>query len=298
MKQLLIAGAALAVLAPASAFAQEHEHRGGWTGGSQGQATPAPPAPSSPAPLPPQTGGYVPHIQPPPPHGGYRPGQPSPWVGQWGGPWAGHAYRPGQPQTVPPQPPPPGQPTQPSAVNGAWRGYTGGQGGQDRWQGRGYQPGQPGNWQGRGFVSPGATYPPGVRDAEHRDWDHRGEDHRGWDRRGDDHRGWDRDGDRRPGYWRGERGRPYSWGGRTLYRFRVEPYRWPQGYGYYGHRWRVHERLLPIFLSPEYFISDVWAFGLEPPPPGLIYIRVGADILLVDQYSGEIIEVIPDVFYW
>lgn len=116
----------------------------------------------------------------------------------------------------------------------------------------------------------------------------------------------DRNGDGRPdaragqrfrgGWYSGER-RPFSYNGRTFYRFRAEPYRWPST-RYQNYRWSRGARLPSFLLLPDYFITDYYAFGLQPAPYGYQWVRVGYDVLLVNVYSGEIVDVVPGVFYW
>ena len=38
-------------------------------------------------------------------------------------------------------------------------------------------------------------------------------------------------------------------------------------------------------------------YGLPYPPPGTVWVRYGDDALLIDQYTGEIVEVIYGLFY-
>ncbi len=37
--------------------------------------------------------------------------------------------------------------------------------------------------------------------------------------------------------------------------------------------------------------------GLEAPPPGCVWVRYGPDLLLVQRYSGQIVDVIYGAFY-
>ena len=63
-------------------------------------------------------------------------------------------------------------------------------------------------------------------------------------------------------------------------------------------RWSIRQRLPSIFLTRSYFISNFYDMGLPYPPPGADWVRVGADALLVDTYTGEILDVAYDAFYW
>jgi len=82
---------------------------------------------------------------------------------------------------------------------------------------------------------------------------------------------------------------------RSARRFHVAPYRAPAGF--YVHHWIFGE-----FLPQPYWVRDYWllnfaAYGLPPPPYGAVWVRVGGDALLIDEYSGEVITVEYDVFY-
>ena len=37
--------------------------------------------------------------------------------------------------------------------------------------------------------------------------------------------------------------------------------------------------------------------ALDPPPPGTVWVRYGNDALLIDRYSGEVIQVVYGIFY-
>jgi Ni/Co efflux regulator RcnB len=43
-------------------------------------------------------------------------------------------------------------------------------------------------------------------------------------------------------------------------------------------------------------VADYWLFGLEIPPAGYEWVRVGADALLVNIVDGEILQVEYGVF--
>lgn len=101
----------------------------------------------------------------------------------------------------------------------------------------------------------------------------------------------------RGGWYSGDR-RPFNYNGRTFYRFRADPYRWGGYERYQNYRWTRGAFLPRYFLLPDYFITDYYAFGLEPAPYGYQWVRVGYDVLLVNQYTGQIVEVVPGVFYW
>ena len=78
-------------------------------------------------------------------------------------------------------------------------------------------------------------------------------------------------------------------------RFRAPAYRPPQGF--FARRWTFGERLPPSFWVRDYWLLDYFDFGLPPPPPGTLWVRVGSDALLIDRFDGEIVEVVYNVFY-
>jgi Ni/Co efflux regulator RcnB len=92
---------------------------------------------------------------------------------------------------------------------------------------------------------------------------------------------------------------PFAVGGRTFYRYRAAPYVFPPAYrGWEHHGWRRGEFLPAFFFSPSYFISDWWAYGLWAPDYGYQWIRVGADALLINLATGEVVDVAPGIYYW
>jgi len=81
----------------------------------------------------------------------------------------------------------------------------------------------------------------------------------------------------------------------AVHRFHAGPYGAPPGWHY--QRWVFGERLPAIYFAPAFWISDFLAFDLLAPPDGYVWVRYGPDALLIDQYSGEIIQVDYGVFY-
>lgn len=138
----------------------------------------------------------------------------------------------------------------------------------------------------------------GLIDRRYRDADRDGiPNYRDRDRNGDgrpDYRAGQR---YRGGWYAGER-RAFNYNGRTFYRFRAEPYRWGAYSRYQNYRWSRGALLPRFFLVPDYFITDYYAFGLQPAPYGYQWVRVGFDVLLVNAYTGQIVEVVPGVFWW
>ncbi|MES2255756.1 MAG: RcnB family protein [Pseudomonadota bacterium] len=122
-------------------------------------------------------------------------------------------------------------------------------------------------------------------------------------RRDFDRSGPDRRDVRRPDFnnGRGDRRRDYSnfrnyhQNFRAPRRFRAPSYRRPPGF--YARRWSWGETLPISFWARDYWLTDFYAYDLPPPPYGAVWVRVGEDALLIDQDSGEIIEVDYGVFY-
>jgi Ni/Co efflux regulator RcnB len=78
-------------------------------------------------------------------------------------------------------------------------------------------------------------------------------------------------------------------------RFHNGDYRVPAGY--HSRHWGHGERLPRYYFVRDYWITNFLMFGLFAPPTDLIWVRVGDDALLVDRYSGDIVQVRYDVFY-
>jgi len=89
--------------------------------------------------------------------------------------------------------------------------------------------------------------------------------------------------------------RNYHQNFRAERRFHAPAYRRPPGW--YARRWSWGEFLPVAFWPRNYWITDFYIYDLPPPPFGAIWVRVGEDALLIDQDTGEIIEVDYGVFY-
>jgi Ni/Co efflux regulator RcnB len=72
---------------------------------------------------------------------------------------------------------------------------------------------------------------------------------------------------------------------------------WVAPRGFVFRHFRLGERLPAVLLVPNYFLLDFALYGLEPAPPGYVWIREGSDAVLVDRYTGEVVQVAYDVFY-
>lgn len=139
-----------------------------------------------------------------------------------------------------------------------------------------------------------------ARDRQNRDQQNR-DDRSGW-RRDNGRRGDVRRDDNRSGYYRRDgRDAPRWESGRyprvysSPHRYRVPAYRRPPGF--YVRSWAFGEVLPRGWYGPEYRLFDWWAYGLPMPPPGYSWVRVGADVLLVDDFSGRIVQVVRYVFW-
>jgi hypothetical protein len=117
----------------------------------------------------------------------------------------------------------------------------------------------------------------------------------------------------RDGNWRGDRGggrnnnwnrnwrsdRRYDWQNwrhhnRNIFRAGryYSPYR---NYGY--NRFDIGIFLEPLFYGRNYWIGDPWQYRLPPAYPGTQWVRYYNDVLLVDVYTGEVLDVIYG-FFW
>ena len=140
-----------------------------------------------------------------------------------------------------------------------------------------------------------AVYGQGYRQGRREDWrEDRGHDQRGYAqgyRAGDPHRPWDNRG------WRNDN--RYDW-----YRYRAAnrslfslgryyaPYR---GYGY--SRLSIGVRLGSPFYSSRYWINDPWRYRLPDVYGPYRWVRYYDDALLVDVDSGEVVDVIHNLFW-
>lgn len=122
--------------------------------------------------------------------------------------------------------------------------------------------------------------------GHHDDRDRRERGERRWER--GDHRDWER---RRPRYDR--RSYPPYW--TSPNRYRISPYRPPVGF--YSRSWVFGDVLPRGWWGSSYRLADWWAYGLPIPPIGFEWVRVGDDALLVDAYSGQVVQVVRHLFW-
>lgn len=110
------------------------------------------------------------------------------------------------------------------------------------------------------------------------------------DRDGRDYRRWTND-------WRRDNRYNWSsWRSRNHHVFRGGYYSAPyRGYSY--SRLSIGLRLGSPFYAQQYWISDPWAYRLPPAYGPYRWVRYYDDVMLIDTYSGEVVDVIYD-FFW
>ena len=72
-------------------------------------------------------------------------------------------------------------------------------------------------------------------------------------------------------------------------------FRYPSGYSY--RRWSIGALLPSLFLSNNYYFNDYSALGVGAPPYGYHWVRYGPDLLLVQNGTRRIVDVIYGAFY-
>jgi hypothetical protein len=73
--------------------------------------------------------------------------------------------------------------------------------------------------------------------------------------------------------------------------FYFDPYGW--GYQPFSIGWR----LWPSYYSNRYWINDPWSYRLPYAPPGYVWVRYWNDAVLVDTWTGTVVDMIPG-FFW
>jgi hypothetical protein len=133
-------------------------------------------------------------------------------------------------------------------------------------------------------------------------------DGRGWNGNRNDNRRWD--GNRNDGRrWEGNRNGGHDWNRnwRNDNRYDWQRYRYQnrrifspgryyapyRGYGY--NRLNIGIVLDQLFFGRDYWI-DPYDYHLPPAAPGTEWVRYYNDVVLVDTYSGEVLDVIYDFF--
>ena len=70
----------------------------------------------------------------------------------------------------------------------------------------------------------------------------------------------------------------------------------PRGY---APRYWQRGQWLPssYYVERRYHLVDYWRFDLYDPPFGARWVRVGSDALLIDYGSGEVLDVVFELFW-
>ena len=76
--------------------------------------------------------------------------------------------------------------------------------------------------------------------------------------------------------------------------YRIGPYHRPAGWA--PRHWGYGQILPRGYWAAQYILADYWLFGLEIPPAGYEWVRVGADALLISVANGEILQAEYGVF--
>ncbi len=135
---------------------------------------------------------------------------------------------------------------------------------------------------------PGMSQPPLVQQPGGQRWTGQQSDSQRWASHPDEHR-WSSDWQRDSRYdWR--RYRDHN---RSV--FRIGSYYDPFGWGY--RRVNVGFTLFAGYYSRDFWLDDPWRYRLPPVYGPYRWVRYYNDALLVDLYSGRIVEVIPN-FFW
>lgn len=129
-------------------------------------------------------------------------------------------------------------------------------------------------------------------------------------------RGWDDRGrrDANPRGWRDERGRDWHYSRDWYDRYRADHFRYDRGRYLARQRFSIGVYFVPQGYAPRYWqrgqwlptsyygerryhLVDYWRFDLYDPPFGARWVRVGSDALLVDYGSGEVLDVVFELFW-
>jgi Ni/Co efflux regulator RcnB len=61
--------------------------------------------------------------------------------------------------------------------------------------------------------------------------------------------------------------------------------------------WQFGDFLPGGWFADPYWINDFNDYDLPYPPPGYEWVRVGPDALMVDRYTGRIVQVVRGIFW-
>ncbi|MCA6313721.1 RcnB family protein, partial [Phenylobacterium sp.] len=79
------------------------------------------------------------------------------------------------------------------------------------------------------------------------------------------------------------------------YRYRGGPWVPPPGFA--PRRWSHGEVLPWTWWTPRHRIESWWSYGLPVPPLGFSWVRLGRDAVLVDLWTGRIVQVAYTLFW-
>lgn len=79
------------------------------------------------------------------------------------------------------------------------------------------------------------------------------------------------------------------------HRFHWGVYHAPPGWVY--HHWGFGDHIDAIYWGRDYWITGYLNFGLVAPPDDCVWVRYGPDALLIDEDTGEIVQVVYGLFY-
>jgi hypothetical protein len=174
------------------------------------------------------------------------------------------------------------QPRLPAERRDDRAGYRGDRG-NDRQSFNGQRPDAQRNWSNSG-----------ANRNDQRRWNNGGSyrnDQRSWNGSRDDRSGWNRD-------WR--RDSRYDWNrwrasNRNAFRLPryYAPYGWNAGYRSFG----IGAVLSSMLFAQDYWISDPWSYRLPEVDGSYRWVRYYNDALLVDVYSGEVVDVVNGIFW-
>lgn len=97
-------------------------------------------------------------------------------------------------------------------------------------------------------------------------------------------------------HWRNDRRYDWhNWRNRHRSLFRLGFYYDPFGWGYQRHA--IGWRMWPSYYGNSFWLNDPWQYRLPYAPPGYRWIRYYDDAILVDTWSGQVVDVIYS-FFW
>jgi Ni/Co efflux regulator RcnB len=78
-------------------------------------------------------------------------------------------------------------------------------------------------------------------------------------------------------------------------------YQWQGGWtsqpGYYHRHWGYGDYLPHAWYGSDFWISSYWFYGLPVAPFGFAWVRLGPDAVLVNLYTGLVVEVVYGLFW-